>query len=182
MYHSKMFIFYFSIFDGEKSSLLSKLLRYFAQIKRQTLILLLRRAHHGKNYDVANKFFSLIYTCSLWGCHTFYLCKLMKKLHLSVVALCFAEWCMRNRVAWNQPKQKSRKFITPRVKPCRALISRIAVCNNINLQTRFFCNFISIILININSKLYQNNVSFIQKGYQLFLIFLNEPLWPKCNS
>ena len=177
MYHSKMFIFYFSIFGGEKSSLLSKLLRYFAQIKRQTLILLLRRAHHGKNYDVANKFFSLIYTCSLWGCHTFYLCKLMKKLHLSVVALCFAEWCMRNRVAWNQPKQKSRKFITPRVKPCRAWISRIAVCNNINLQTRFFCNFmelkwsVSTILININSKLYQNNVSFTQKGYQLFLIF-----------
>ena len=169
MYHSKMFIFYFSIFDGEKSSLLSKLLRYFAQIKRQTLILLLRRAHHGKNYDVANKFFSLIYTCSLWGCHTFYLCKLMKKLHLSVVALCFAEWCMRNRVAWNQPKQKSRKFITPRVKPCRALISRIAVCNNIYLLTRFFC--ISILLININGKLYQKLFHLHKKATNCFLFF-----------
>ena len=62
----------------EKSSLLNKLLRYFAQIKRQTLILLLSRTHHGKNYDVANKFFSLIYTCSLWGCHTFYLCNWWK--------------------------------------------------------------------------------------------------------
>ena len=144
MYHSKMSIIYFSIFDGEKSSLLSKLWRYFAQIKRQTLILLLRRAHHGKNYDVANKFFSLIYTCSLWGCHTFYLCKLMKKLHLSVVALCFAEWCMRNRVAWNQPKQKSRKFITPRVKPCRALPSRMAAFNNIDLQTRISHNLMEL--------------------------------------